>query len=43
MYAKIESERLLFIRLNPQKLRVDEYVHLKNAIANDGYINDLGK
>ena len=43
MYAKIESERLLFIRLNQKKLRVDEYVHLKDAIAKDGNINDVGK
>ncbi|GBM99225.1 hypothetical protein AVEN_182331-1 [Araneus ventricosus] len=35
MYAKIEAERLLFIRLNQKKLRVDEYIHLKDAITND--------
>ncbi|GBO31193.1 hypothetical protein AVEN_71814-1 [Araneus ventricosus] len=35
MYAKIEAERLLFIRLNLKKLRVDEYVHLKEANKND--------
>lgn len=29
MYAKIESERLLFIRLNQQKLRAEEYIHLR--------------
>ncbi|GBM94145.1 hypothetical protein AVEN_149549-1 [Araneus ventricosus] len=34
-YAKIEAERLLFIRLNQKKLRVDEYIHLKDAIKND--------
>ncbi|KIH43640.1 hypothetical protein ANCDUO_26349, partial [Ancylostoma duodenale] len=35
MYAKIESERLLYIRLNQRKLRVDDYIHLRDAIAND--------
>ncbi|GBM90453.1 hypothetical protein AVEN_75832-1 [Araneus ventricosus] len=35
MYAKIETKRLLFVRLNQKKLRVDEYIHLKeNAIKN---------
>ena len=28
MYAKIESERLLFIRLNQTKLRFEKYIHL---------------
>jgi hypothetical protein len=43
MYAKIESERLLFVRLNQKKLRVDEYIHLKDAIASDGNANNLGQ
>ena len=43
MYAKIESERLLFVRLNQKKLRVDDYIHLKDAIANDGNVNNVGK
>lgn len=43
MYAKIESERLLFIRLNQQKLRSENYIHLKDAILNDGNVNDVGK
>lgn len=42
MYVKIESERLLYIRLNQRKLRVDDYVHLKDAIANDGNVDNLG-
>ncbi|CAF1468876.1 unnamed protein product [Rotaria magnacalcarata] len=41
MYTKIESERLWFIRLNPNKLRVDEYIHLRDAIANDGNTDNL--
>ena len=41
MYAKIESERLLFVRLNQKKLRADEYIHLRDAIANDGNTNNV--
>jgi len=43
MFAKIESERLLYIRLNQKKLRVDDYIHLRDAVANDANPNDLGK
>ena len=28
MYAKIETERLIYIRLNQRSLRVDNYIHL---------------
>src|ERR1043165_9341430 len=45
MYAKIETERLLYIRLNQTKLRSEEYIHLRDAIVNDGNVNpdELGK
>ncbi|KIH53763.1 hypothetical protein ANCDUO_16097, partial [Ancylostoma duodenale] len=43
MYAKIESERLLYIRLNQRKLRVDDYIHLRDAVANDGNSTDVGQ
>jgi len=43
MYAKIETERLLFIRLNQQKLRVYDYIHLKDAVANIGNASNHGK
>ncbi|GBN76614.1 hypothetical protein AVEN_269295-1 [Araneus ventricosus] len=43
MYAKIEAERILFIRLNQKKLRVDEYIHLKDAITNDSDPANHGK
>lgn len=43
MYAKIESERLLFIRLNQRKLRVEDYVHLRDAIAADGNAANVGQ
>ena len=36
MYAKIESERLLYIRLNQTKLRSEHYIHLRDAVINDG-------
>ncbi|GBN91487.1 hypothetical protein AVEN_50189-1 [Araneus ventricosus] len=43
MYAKIKAERLLLIRLNQKKLRVDEYIHLKDAITNDNDPANHGK
>ena len=43
MYAKIETERLLFIRLNQTKLRSEEYIHLRDAVATDSNPNELGK
>ena len=39
MYAKIETERLLYIRLNQTELRSEEYIHLGDAIVNDGNVN----
>lgn len=43
MYAKVESERLLFIRLNQKKLRTEEYIHLRDAVTNDGNVADIGQ
>lgn len=43
MYAKIETERLEFIRHNQRKLRSDEYIHLRDAMINDRSIDDMGK
>ena len=42
-YAKIESERLLFIRLNQQKLRCDDYIHLQDAMQSDIAVSEIGK
>ncbi|CAD7080778.1 unnamed protein product [Hermetia illucens] len=46
MYAKVESERLRFLRLNQAKLRSEEYIHLRDAVAGniDGNLNpnDIG-
>lgn len=41
--AKIESERLLYIRLNQCKLRSEEYALLKDAINNDKNVEGIGK
>ena len=44
MYAKIETERLNFIRLNQKKLRAEQYIHLKDAIdKNDTNLNEIGQ
>ncbi|GIY01859.1 helitron_like_N domain-containing protein [Caerostris darwini] len=41
MYAKIESERLRFLRFNQVKLRSEDYIHLRDAIIrnNDEKLN----
>jgi hypothetical protein len=39
MYAKIETERLLYIRLNQTKMRSEEYIHLRDAVVNDDNVN----
>ncbi|XP_044594412.1 uncharacterized protein LOC123271894 [Cotesia glomerata] len=43
MYAKIESERLAFIRNNQSKLRAENYIYLQDALRNDENINEIGK
>lgn len=43
MYAKIETERLIYIRLNQQKMRTEEYIHLRDAINTDGNANNVGR
>ena len=43
MYAKIETERLLFLRLNETKLRSEEYIHLRGAVVNDRNTPNHGK
>uniref|UniRef100_A0A183HN50 Helitron_like_N domain-containing protein n=1 Tax=Onchocerca flexuosa TaxID=387005 RepID=A0A183HN50_9BILA len=34
---------LLFIRLNQIKLRSEEYIHLRDAVVNDGNTTDIGR
>ena len=43
IYVKIESECLLFIRLNQTKLRSEQYIHLRDAVVNDGNTTNLGR
>lgn len=42
MYAKIERERLRYLRYNQQKLRAEEYIHLRDAIANNADTAKIG-
>lgn len=44
MWAKIESERLLYIRLHQKELRVEKYIHLRDAYIQDkSAAGDIGK
>ncbi|XP_062817668.1 uncharacterized protein LOC134293583 [Anolis carolinensis] len=43
MYAKIETERLLFICQNQKKLRVDKYIHLRDTVSNDRSVDNIGQ
>lgn len=43
MYVKIETERLTYIRLNQTKLRSEDYIHLCDAINNDGNAQNVGR
>ncbi|KAL4105056.1 hypothetical protein QTP88_020331 [Uroleucon formosanum] len=44
MYAKIETERLNFIRNHQKPLRAENYIHLKDAVGrNDVYAIDIGQ
>jgi hypothetical protein len=42
MYVKIESERLRYLRYNQQKLRAEEYIHLRDAIVNNADAAEIG-
>jgi len=43
MYVKVETERLNFIRFNQSKLRSDEYIHLRDAIATERDAANIGR
>lgn len=43
MYAKIETERLNYIRFNKKKLKSEDYIHLRDAVNSDGNVNDIGQ
>ncbi|CAG4932716.1 unnamed protein product [Colias eurytheme] len=42
-YAKIESERLAYIRNNQTKLRAENYVHLQDALQANEHHNGIGQ
>nr|XP_046472567.1 uncharacterized protein LOC124214346 [Neodiprion pinetum] len=42
MYVKIESERLRYLRFNQEKLRAEEYIHLRDAIVNNADAAQIG-
>lgn len=43
MFAKNETEIFEFVRHNEQKLRLEESIHLKDAIINDENIEKMKK
>lgn len=44
MYAKIETERLNYIRNNQEQLRADSYIHLRDAVGTiDANADQLGQ
>ncbi|VDK72957.1 unnamed protein product [Onchocerca ochengi] len=43
MYAKIETERFIFIRLNQIKLRSEEYTHLRDSVINHSKTTKVGR
>lgn len=43
MYAKIETERLKYIRFHQAKLRADDYIHLKDSVSPNESSTNYGK
>ena len=43
MYAKIETERLIYIRTNQTRLRAEDYVHLRDAMQQDTNVENMGQ
>ncbi|GFY76062.1 helitron_like_N domain-containing protein [Trichonephila inaurata madagascariensis] len=39
----IESERLRYIHCNQKKLRVEEYIHLRDAVVSEGNVSNVGQ
>ena len=42
-YCKMEAERLLWIKLNQKTLRTENYEHLRDALAGETNLHDIGK
>ena len=43
MYAKVETERLIYLRTHQRQLRVESYIHLRDAVLNDGDTTNMGQ
>lgn len=43
MYAKIESERLLYLRTHQKELRTENNIHLQNALRREDDVTQLGQ
>ena len=43
MYARIETEILIFIRTNQTKLRTEKYIHFQDPLRNDEGIENLDR
>ena len=43
IYAKIESEFLLFIRLNQTRIRSEKHIHLRGPIAKEINTTNIGR
>ena len=41
MAVKVQSERLLWFRLNQKTLRAENYVHLQDSVNSDGHAAQL--
>ncbi|XP_054285654.1 uncharacterized protein LOC129002107 [Macrosteles quadrilineatus] len=43
MYAKVESERLLYLRTHQKELRAENYIHLQDALRRDDNVEEMGQ
>lgn len=43
MYAKVETEPLNYLRFHQPQLRSEEYIHLRDAVVNDGNATNVGR
>lgn len=43
MYVKVETGRLNYIRFNQDKLRCEEYIHLRDAVNSDAEVANFGR
>ncbi|XP_076290998.1 uncharacterized protein LOC143214169 [Lasioglossum baleicum] len=43
MYAKIETERLTYLRTNQTRLRMESYIHLRDALGTDEDPQNMGQ